>query len=101
MVLLKAIPCSQFSAKKLVHFQNKLPNFHVKTKSYCCHAVRVKFIYYYEGKHSPSIKLNSRCRFWCFNAIFSNISAISWRPVLVLDETGVPGENHRHWESNW
>ena len=62
MVLLKAIPCSQFSAKNLVHFQNKLPNVHVKTKSYYCHAVRVKFIYCYEGKHSPSIKLNSRCR---------------------------------------
>ena len=29
-----------------------------------------------------------------FNATFSNISAISWRPVLVLEEAGVPGENH-------
>jgi hypothetical protein len=27
-------------------------------------------------------------------ATFSNISAISWRPVLVLEEAGVPGENH-------
>ena len=25
----------------------------------------------------------------CFNATFSNISAISWRPVLVVEETGV------------
>jgi len=25
-----------------------------------------------------------------FNATFSNISAISWRPVLVVDEAGVP-----------
>ena len=33
--------------------------------------------------------------FWCFNAIFSNISAISWRPVLVVKEAGVRGENHR------
>ena len=24
--------------------------------------------------------------FWCFNATFSNISAISWRPVLVVEE---------------
>jgi hypothetical protein len=30
-----------------------------------------------------------------FNATFSNISAISWRPVLVVEETGVSGENHR------
>jgi hypothetical protein len=35
------------------------------------------------------------------NAIFSNISAISWRPVLVVEEAGVPGENHRPWASNW
>ena len=27
-----------------------------------------------------------------FNATFSNISAISWRPVLVVEEAGVPGE---------
>ena len=39
--------------------------------------------------------------FWCFNATFSNISAISWRPVLVVEEAGVPGENHRPWASNW
>ena len=36
-----------------------------------------------------------------FNATFSNISAMSWRPVLVVEETGVPGENHRPWVSNW
>ena len=39
--------------------------------------------------------------FWCFNANFSNISAISWRPVLVVEKAGVPGENHQPWESNW
>jgi hypothetical protein len=27
--------------------------------------------------------------------VFNNISAISWRLVLLVDETGVPGENHR------
>jgi hypothetical protein len=31
--------------------------------------------------------------FWCFNATFSNISAISWQPVLVVEEAGVPREN--------
>jgi len=36
-----------------------------------------------------------------FNATFSNISSISWRLVLVVEETGVPGENHRQWASNW
>ena len=28
-------------------------------------------------------------------------SYISWRPVLVVEEAGVPGENHRPWASNW
>jgi hypothetical protein len=32
--------------------------------------------------------------YWCFNATFSNISAISWRPVLVVEEAGGLGENH-------
>jgi hypothetical protein len=39
--------------------------------------------------------------FWCFNATFNNISAISWRPVLMVEEAGIPGENHRPWASNW
>ena len=28
-----------------------------------------------------------------FNASFHNTSAILWRSVLLVDETGVPGEN--------
>jgi hypothetical protein len=28
--------------------------------------------------------------FLCFNATFSNISAISWRPLLVVEEARVP-----------
>ena len=39
--------------------------------------------------------------FWCFNTTFRNISAISWRPVLVVGEAGVPAENHQPWASNW
>jgi hypothetical protein len=35
------------------------------------------------------------------NATFNNIYAISWRSVLLVEETGVPGENHRPAESNW
>ena len=29
-----------------------------------------------------------------FNATFNNISVISWRSVLLVEETGGPGENH-------
>jgi hypothetical protein len=37
--------------------------------------------------------------FLVFNVTFSNISAMSWRPDLVVEEAGVPGENHRPWAS--
>ena len=30
-----------------------------------------------------------------FNATFNNISGISWRSVLLVEETRVPGENRR------
>jgi hypothetical protein len=30
-----------------------------------------------------------------FNATFNNMSAMSWRSVLLMEETGVPGENQR------
>jgi hypothetical protein len=29
-----------------------------------------------------------------FNATFHNISVISWRAVLLVEETGVHGENY-------
>jgi hypothetical protein len=29
-----------------------------------------------------------------FNATFNNISVISWRSILLIEETEVPGENH-------
>ena len=29
-----------------------------------------------------------------FNATFNNISVISWRSILSVEETEVPGENH-------
>ena len=30
-----------------------------------------------------------------FNTTFNNISAILWQSVLLMEETGVAGENHR------
>jgi hypothetical protein len=32
--------------------------------------------------------------FMVFNATFNNISAISWRSILLVEETGVHGEQH-------
>jgi hypothetical protein len=39
--------------------------------------------------------------FMVFNATFNNISVILWRSVLLVEETGVPGENHRPVVSHW
>jgi hypothetical protein len=36
-----------------------------------------------------------------FSATFNNISVISWRSVLLVDESGVSGENHRPAASNY
>ena len=33
--------------------------------------------------------------FMVLNATFNNISVILWRSVLLVEETGVPAENHR------
>ena len=36
-----------------------------------------------------------------FNATFNDILAISWRLSLLVDATGVPGQNHRPVASHW
>jgi hypothetical protein len=38
--------------------------------------------------------LGERIRVMVNNATFNNISVISWRSVLLVEEKGVPGENH-------
>ena len=47
----------------------------------------------------PNIKGGCRGRdglgFMVFNASFKTISVILWRSVLLVEETGVSGENHR------
>jgi hypothetical protein len=36
-----------------------------------------------------------------FNATFNNISVISWRSVLLVEDNGVHKENHRPVASHW
>ena len=40
-------------------------------------------------------------RIMVVNVTFNNISVISWRLVLFVEETGIPGENHRPSASHW
>ena len=51
---------------------------------------------YYEKQESQGIAMF--CLFVClmvFSATFNNISVISWRSVLLVEETEGPRENHR------
>jgi hypothetical protein len=45
--------------------------------------------------------LRIRVRFMVFTANLNNISVISWRSILLVGDTGVPGENHRPAASQW
>ena len=36
-----------------------------------------------------------KVRVMVFNATFNNILVLSWRLVLLVEETGVPRENHQ------
>jgi hypothetical protein len=41
-----------------------------------------------------SVHIRSYVCLMVFNVIFNNISVISWRSVLLVEETGGSGENH-------
>jgi hypothetical protein len=59
----------------------------VKNKTFYKHGV------YFAGV--VILVLEKVCGFMVFNTTFNNITVISWQPVLLMEETGVPGENHR------
>jgi hypothetical protein len=47
-----------------------------------------------QTKYNTTQKTKKTIDFWCL----TQLSAISRRPVLVVEEAG---ENHRPWASNW
>ena len=54
-----------------------------------------------DTKKGKIITIYFRVRVVVLNAIFNNISAISWRSVLLVEKIGIPGENHRPAASHW
>jgi hypothetical protein len=56
----------------------------VHTKDHCLSLLKIDYTYSYSGFYG----------FMVFKATFNNISVISWRSVLLVEETGVPGENN-------
>jgi predicted component of type VI protein secretion system len=72
----------------------------MKSMPYC--ALVLELVHVFETKYTlplTRIELTAlvgvRVRFIVLNAAFNNISAISWRSVLLVEETREPGENHR------
>jgi hypothetical protein len=49
---------------------------------------------------TENFSVNYGVRITMYNATLNNISVKSWRSVLFVEETGVPGENHRPAESH-
>jgi hypothetical protein len=80
---------------KIVFFS---PYFtHSKQSIHSNHGYRRKQLYIFVmqlNQDSPLIYVISHC-------FFNNISAISWRSVSLVEETGVPGENHRSVANHW
>ena len=53
------------------------------------------------GMDLGNLHLNIRVILMVVSTTFNNISAISWRSILLVDETGGPRENHRPAANNW
>ena len=53
------------------------------------------------GVELGNLHLKIRVILMVFNATFNNISVISWWSILLVQETGVPGGNHRPAANNW
>jgi hypothetical protein len=63
--------------------------------------IYIKIIYKHIYKCEIGFTTDWLIWFMVFNATFNNISVISWRSVLLVEETGVPTENHWPAESHW
>ena len=48
----------------------------------------------YKPDTSCLVKLHVYVRIMVFNATYNNTSVISWRSDLLVEETGILGENH-------
>ena len=57
--------------------------------------INKKWFYYFTCPYNTSLHRWNRDWVIVFNVTFNNISVISWQSVLLVEETGVPIENHR------
>jgi hypothetical protein len=60
----------------------------------CCHVLKTNLLKNFYKWLNVLIRRRV-VRVMVFNATFNNISVISWQAVLLVEETGVHGENHQ------
>jgi hypothetical protein len=77
-----------------LHLHVLYPMFYINVLI-CVHSVLVSTLLTYI-KHERRVTI----RVMVFNATFNNILVIFWRSVLMVEETGVPGVNHRPFTSH-
>jgi len=87
------------STNMLVHFDEKHGNLCLRLRIF--HPVKFEQTKAHQRvllRRASVIEGIAVCLFVClmvFNATFNNISILSWRSVLLVEETGESGENHR------
>jgi hypothetical protein len=59
------------------------------------------FLHLLDANLSSISAISWQDRVVVFYSTFNNISVISWRSVLLVEETGGPGENHWPIASHW
>jgi hypothetical protein len=71
-------------------------------KAQLCNLTRAQFTELYDIStvNSTYNRMSYNRGVMVFNATFNNISVILWRSVLLVEETGVSGEDHRHAASH-
>ena len=52
-------------------------------------------------KDGSKVARHDSVRVMVSNAIFNNISIISWQSILLVEETGEPGKKHWPVASHW
>ena len=63
----------------------------------CQALIKFYWVYYW----SPNKCLSCMFVLWCLTPLSTIISVISWRSVLLVEETGGPGKNHRSIKGHW
>ena len=104
IVIYPVLQFSYASLKYLFLYLYLSQNFHPLVLKYIIFMVTAlhrKLLVCYKLKHCYDMNIIVGGRVMVFNATFNNSTVISWWSVLLVEEIGVPGENHRPVTSYW